>query len=153
MAVRRLRGITLIELLTVIVVLALLASLAVPSYRRYVQRAQRTDASTALLRIAGAQEKFFLQNNRYTDDLASAQADGGLGTGEVSEQGRYDLAIELDVDVSGTAAPGGYRATATPRAGGGQTDDARCQLLAIDHAGARRGEDSSGGDRTDECWR
>ena len=47
-------GVTLIELLTVIVVLGILASIAVPSYRNYLLRAQRTEATTALLNLQAA---------------------------------------------------------------------------------------------------
>ena len=51
------RGFSLVELMMVIVIIAILASVAVPGYRDYVQRAQRVDATAALLRIAAAQEK------------------------------------------------------------------------------------------------
>ena len=71
-------GVTLIELLTVIVVIGILASIAVPSYRNYLIRAQRTEATTALLNLQAAQEKFYLQNNAYTDQVAAAPP-AGLG--------------------------------------------------------------------------
>ena len=61
----RQRGVTLIELMIVVVVLAILGSISVSTYRRYMLRANRTDATTMLLRIQVAQEKFFLQNNGY----------------------------------------------------------------------------------------
>src|SRR5205823_3769710 len=62
----RMRGMTLIELMVVVAIVAILASLAVGSYRRYVLRANRTDATSALLRIQVGEEKYFLQNNAYT---------------------------------------------------------------------------------------
>src|ERR1041385_1494678 len=62
-ACARMRGMTLVELLTVMVVLAVLASVSVSSYRRYMIRANRTDATTSLLRTQVAEEKYFLQNN------------------------------------------------------------------------------------------
>src|SRR5262245_49539702 len=68
----RQRGVTLIELLTVVIVVAVLASLSIPSYRRYLLRAQRSDGTTALLRLAAAQEKHYIQYGTYvtvTTDL------------------------------------------------------------------------------------
>jgi len=142
------RGVTLIELLTVMVVLAILAAVAVPSYRRYLVRAQRTDASTALLRLQTAQEKFFLQNGRFTDNLANAPngTPPGLGIGVVSEHGFYDLGVDLDD-------PSGYLAIATPVAGGGQNDDTSCVELSVNAVGVKKAKDSGGADRTTECWR
>lgn len=137
-------GVTLIELMTVIVVLAILASIAVPSYRQYLLRSQRTDATTSLLRISSAQEKFYLQNNTYTDDLAAAPADGGLGIGNVSPDGRYTLEVELTDD-------DGFIATATPRTGGGQTDDTKCTEFSITNSGVKTAEGSS--DANQACWR
>src|SRR5690606_27341297 len=63
--IRHLRGVTLIELRPVIVVVAILRTIAVSSYRSYLLRTNRTEARMALLRVQAAQEKFFLQNNRY----------------------------------------------------------------------------------------
>ncbi len=65
------RGVTLVELLIVIVIIAILGLIAVPSYRQYSMRAQRTEAKTALLRLAANQERFYLQNNTYTNDTVA----------------------------------------------------------------------------------
>ena len=66
-------GFSLIELLVVIAILGILASVAVTSYRNYIVRADRTEAQTVLVKIADAQEKYYLDNNRYADqtELAS----------------------------------------------------------------------------------
>src|SRR5213595_20471 len=85
----RMRGMTLIELMVVVAIVAILASLAVGSYRRYMLRANRTDATAALLRIQVAEEKFFLQNNVYTIDLSGA----GLGVPSPTPNGFYTLAV------------------------------------------------------------
>src|SRR6266404_5478396 len=88
----RMRGMTLIELMVVVAIVAILASLAVGSYRRYVLRANRTDATSALLRIQVAQEKYFLQNNAYTVDLSPA----GLNVASPTPNGFYTLAVAGD---------------------------------------------------------
>src|SRR5437763_2903936 len=87
----RMRGMTLIELMVVVAIVAILASLAVGSYRRYVLRANRTDATSALLRIQVAQEKYFLQNNTYTTDVTDLPPTG-LGVASPTTNGFYTLA-------------------------------------------------------------
>ena len=62
------RGFTLIEAMVVVVIIAIMASIGIPSYRQYMMRAQRADGTGALLRMASAQEKFYLQNNRYAGE-------------------------------------------------------------------------------------
>lgn len=144
------RGVTLIELITVMVVLAILASIAIPSYRSYLLRAQRSEATRTLMRIQTAQEKFFAQNNRYADQL-SAPSPNGLGIPAITENGFFDIALSPP---DGEAAIGdGYKATATPHAGGGQTDDTRCRGFTVDHNLHRTAVDGAGVDVTRECWR
>jgi type IV pilus assembly protein PilE len=77
----RKRGFTLIELMIVMVIMAILASASVAGYRQYLRRANRTDATAALLRLSAAEERFYLQNNRYAtsaDELADPPP-AGLG--------------------------------------------------------------------------
>jgi type IV pilus assembly protein PilE len=63
---RRLQsGVTLLELMIVVAIVGVLATLATSSYTNYVLRANRVDATSTMLQIRVAQEKFFLQNNRY----------------------------------------------------------------------------------------
>lgn len=140
------RGVTLVELLTVLVVIAILGSIAVPSYRSYLLRAQRTEATSTLLRVQAAQEKFFAQNNIYAADLAAAPP-AGLGIPAVTASGYYDLTVALLEEGSG------YRITARPRVGGGQRDDTHCTLFSVDHNGVKAASDSGDHDNSRECWR
>jgi type IV pilus assembly protein PilE len=142
---RKMLGVTLIELMIVIVVLAIIASIAVPSYRTYLIRSQRTEGTGALLQVQQAQEKFFLQNNRYADGAAelTAAPPAGLGLMAITPNNRYDVAIA-------SPAPGTtYTATATPRAGGGQTGDSACQTFGINEQGVR----TSGPNPITVCWK
>jgi len=141
----RQKGVTLIELLTVVVIVAILASIAVPSYRRYILRSQRTDATTALLRIQSGEEKFLVQNGKYTDLVDTAPASGGLGLSKTSEQGFYNLNVQLTTT--------GYTATASVVSTKGQKDDKTCQTFTVNEAGTRTALDSMSTDRTVECWR
>lgn len=63
------RGVTLIELMVVIVIIAILAAVGYPSYRQYVAKAKRNEAKSALLQIAQLQERHYLQQRTYTNDL------------------------------------------------------------------------------------
>lgn len=142
------RGVTLIELMTVVVVVAILAAIAVPSYRSYLLRSHRTTATAALLRAQASQEKFFLSNNRYSNDLSGLPSAGGLGLPATTDNGEF-------YDVTLTDAAGGTTFTlhAKPRAGGGQTDDKSCGEFILDQNGTRTAKNAGGSDNTAECWR
>jgi type IV pilus assembly protein PilE len=139
-----LRGFTLVELLITIVIAAILMAIAIPSYRSYVQRAQRSEATAALTRARAAQERFFVQYNRYAPELEPAPPTG-VGIPGITDNGLYDLAVEITAD--------GFRLTATPRADGGQHDDALCATISIDQSGRRSGLGADGSDTTRDCWR
>lgn len=137
---RRMAGVTLLELMAVVVVIGVLGMIALPSYRQYVMRAQRTDAKSALLRLAANQERFYLANRTYggTADLD----DLGFPTAH-TEHGSYELTIE-DADADG------YTATATPVSGGAvdMTTDDMCTSFSINAQGQRTATGSS----ADTCW-
>lgn len=136
------RGVTLLELMIVIAIVALLASIAVPSYRNYVLRAQRSDATAALLRIAAAQEKFYLQNNTYTAALDNT----GLNIGTASEHGWYNLSVTA-------ANTTGFSAQATAPAASAQYRDTDCRTFTITETGARGATKASSAANTAACWR
>ncbi|MBN8280011.1 MAG: hypothetical protein J0M16_05345 [Gammaproteobacteria bacterium] len=140
------------ELLVVVLIMGILTMASVAGYRGYVQRANRVDATGALLRISAGQERFFLQNNRYAttaEELADPPP-AGLGiTG--SERGYYELGVAA---ADGGAATG-YTATATATSDGPQRDD-ECQTFTIDQGGFRGAGDAdgnTGAEVTDRCWR
>lgn len=130
------RGVTLIELVIVLVVVAILAAIAIPNYREYVLRSHRTEAKAALLNVAAAQEKFYLQNNTYTSDLSAAPP-AGLGIPATTENGYYTIAI--------TAGANTTSFTATATATGPQTQDSRCASFSINQAGSKTATNT-------DCW-
>jgi type IV pilus assembly protein PilE len=139
------RGFSLIELMIVVAVVAILASLAVTSYRRYVMRANRTEARIALLSVQAAQEKFFLQNNGYATTMATVLAAPpaglgiGLSAGGVTPSGNYTISFS-----AATANTYTLQAVAT----GPQTSDtAACLTFTINEQGTRTPADSTG------CWK
>ena len=126
----RIAGLTLIELMVVLLIIGILAAVAVPSYRQYVIRAHRTEAKTALLRLAANQERHYLQNNTYTDDLSAL----GFGA-SLSDNGAYTLSVPIADTIT-------YQAVAVPTPGGGMNEidmsrDEACARFTIDAAGQR----------------
>lgn len=134
------RGVTLIELMIVIVVVSILASIAVPSYRQYVLRTHRAEGKTAIMQAAAAQEKFYLQHNRYAiDDEIDEAPPNGLGMPTTTENGWYTL--EIDVDDAGN--PQAWTITAT--AAGSQATDTHCASLSFNSSGEKEATN-------DDCW-
>lgn len=135
-----------------VVVMAILATASVAGYRRYVQRANRVDATSALLRVSAAEERFYLQNNRYATSAEelSDPPPAGLGIAG-TERGFYELTVAAAPD----GAVAGYTITATANATGPQQDD-DCQAFTMDQGGMRGARDSSGAEGptvTALCWR
>ena len=132
----KMRGITLLELMIVVVIVSILAAIAYPNYREYAARAKRTEAKAALLQIATNQERFYLQNNTYTNDLTQ------LGFSSTptftTDSGSYT------VTMNGTADAAGFTATATYQLPDNEVN--KCGTWTIDGRGVR-----TSGPYTD-CW-
>jgi type IV pilus assembly protein PilE len=147
-AARGPRGVSLIELLVVLLAVGILAGIAVPAYRQQLLRTNRTEGRAALLALALAQEKFYLECHRYATDLDPAQPPDceaqRLRFPPASERGRYQLEV--------TAADAlGWSATATPD-GPPQDADAPCQTLGLDSTGQRTAKDVADADSSLACW-
>lgn len=139
----RVAGWTLIELVVALLIVAVLASLAVPGYRNHALRAHRTEAQSALLGLAAAQERFHLHHDRYASDADLVVAPpGGLGLSAATRDGRYRLAI-------GAADTRSFTATAV--ASGDQSADVRCATFTIDAFGTRSATDVAG-IAAEGCW-
>jgi len=129
-------GMTLIELVVAMALVAMLTAIAVPSYRGFVQRSQRVEAKEALVHLAANQEKFYLQNNTYSNDLEA------LGFGDsLTEHGLY----EVEVVAADTQ---GFTIRATPASGSGASGDADCQVFVLNEAN----EQSASPDGEGKCW-
>lgn len=148
---RHQHGVTLLELMAVVVILGILASIAIPSYRTYVLRAQRSEATAALLRLAAAQEKFYLQNNTYTTAISGANSLNLFSSGTATEHGWYNLSIAASGAAGGIAV--GYTATATAVSGQSQFKDTDCRTFTITETGQRGATKSDTTNNAATCWR
>lgn len=60
---------TLIELMVVVTIIVFLASLAIPSYFKQLAKAKQAEVAINLASLCSAEQIFFAENGRYTDDL------------------------------------------------------------------------------------
>jgi type IV pilus assembly protein PilE len=141
------RGFTLLEILTAAVVVAVLAAIAIPTWRTHLLRVQRADARDTLLALQAAQDHYFGRNARYANDAQlTAPGPVGLELSATSPHGLYSITLTTTADGLG------YLATARAVRRAGQNADSRCALFSIDHVGQMRAADSSGADRSADCW-
>ena len=135
---RYMRGITLIELMIVIVVLGIIIGVAYPNYQEFSARAKRNEARSALLQIAVNQERHYLNNNTYTNDLSLLGLSGTAGTTTiVTETGSYDVTVS-------TANATTFVARATYKLGGNEAS--KCEWFEINAAGAKSSDPET------DCW-
>jgi type IV pilus assembly protein PilE len=131
-------GFTLIELMIAVAVVGILATIAATSYQGQLQRSRRTDARSALLDLAGREEKLYSTTNAYSQaasDLGYAAFTQRIGSGFYT------------VGVAVPNPPISYVITAT--AVGAQASDTACATLWVDQTGAQ-GSTGSGTPAT--CW-
>ena len=151
-------GFTLIELLIAVAIVALLAAIAVPNYNRYVEKTRRTDATTALTRIAGQLERCYTQFSAYNDPGCTFGfvSDGVPGNvtyvklvaGIASEEGDYRLTIAA----GGGRAEQTYQLTATARSDGGQANDKKCKTFTLTHVGLKGSTPAPAAGADNPCW-
>ena len=77
------KGFTLIELLVVVLILGILAAMAMPQYFKAVERSRMTEAITLLSNIASAQQRKYLQINKYATDYRGLDVAPAGATGSV----------------------------------------------------------------------
>jgi type IV pilus assembly protein PilE len=132
---KHMRGITLIELMIVVVIVGILAMIAYPNYQEFTARAKRNEARAALLQLATNQERFYLNNNTFTQDLTAL---GFSTTPTVTTPTGYYTVQVTAADASN------FSATATYLQGGSEAG--KCLTFTVDG----RGLQTSGPDTN--CW-
>jgi type IV pilus assembly protein PilE len=141
------RGFSLIELMITIAIVAILASIAAAAYTSQVQKSRRTDARSALLDLAGREEKLFSTSNAYS----ALPSDLGYGAGGwpiTVGSGYYQVTVSSpDPNQGNGNVPGTYIITANTF--GLQVGDTTCASLSVNQLGAQT---STGTGTAATCW-
>jgi type IV pilus assembly protein PilE len=152
------RGVTLIELMIVVVIASILMAIAVPSYSSYVRRSHRVEAKTAVMDLAGREERYFstsVTGANYSQTAADLGYPVGAWPQPVGDS-YYNVtvcavgpAMAGGCPPSNQAAPG-YLISAVPI--GNQTADTQCAFFAVDNTGKQWAHDINNVDTTTLCW-
>ena len=136
------QGFTLIELMVAVAVVAILGTIAMASYSSQIQKSRRTDARSAVMDLAGREEKLFSTVNAYS----SAPSD--LGYGAVGAVWPITIGSGYyQVSVTVANPPVSFLITAT--AFGSQVSDTKCTTLSVDQLGTQT---STGTETAATCW-
>lgn len=112
-------GFTLMELMIVVVIVGILGAIAYPTYTDHMIKSRRVDGQTALYNLATMMEHFYTENNTYVGATL-----GTFGFTANSSQGYYQISITSQTATS-------FTLSATPTAGGPQTQDTTCGTLTL----------------------
>ena len=134
-------GFTLVELMITVAIVAILATIATESYTSQVQKSRRTDARSAILDLAGREEKLFSATNAYSA-LASDLGYAAVGTPWPINVGSNYYSVSVTAPTATT-----YVITAT--AINSQAADSQCLTLFVDQTGL---QSSTGSAPATTCW-
>jgi type IV pilus assembly protein PilE len=139
------RGFTLIELMVTVAIVAILATIATASYTSQIRKSRRTDARSAVLDLAGREEKLFSTTNAYSQtgsDLGYPGLPLNIGSGYYSIN-----VVSPDLVGQPLATFPTYAITAT--AINAQAADLQCTSLSVDQTGKQT---SVGTATVATCW-
>jgi type IV pilus assembly protein PilE len=154
------RGVTLIELMVVVVIISILMAVAIPSYRSYVLRSHRVEAKTALLDLAGREERYLststtgayytnLNTNLGYPNAFPATVGSGYFQVSVCQIGGPGAAACAPAQVTTQTSPA-YEIDAV--AIGDQVQDLQCARFAVDSAGQQWAWTSTNAPNNQYCW-
>jgi type IV pilus assembly protein PilE len=141
------RGFSLIELMITVAVVSILATIAVASYSSQIQKSRRTDARSALLDLAGREEKLFSVANAYSA-LPSDLGYGG-GAWPIQVGSNYYQVTVVSPDPTQPAGAPTYAITAVPVPGSTQANDTTCTSLSVNQLGAQTATPAA---NATTCW-
>jgi type IV pilus assembly protein PilE len=148
-------GFTLIELMITLGIGAILAAIAIPMYQKQVQTSRRTDARTAVLDLAGREERYLSVSASYTNlpsNLGYAPVGAGTAFPIVVGSGYYQVTVTVPAVVAPN--PPTYVVSAVPVAGSPQLKDLPCQYFSVDNTGKQFASATGAGgvDTSATCW-
>jgi type IV pilus assembly protein PilE len=129
------KGFTLIELMIVVAVIGLLAAIAFPSYQDSLRKGRRADAKAALLDLTQFTERYYTQNNTYSNITLPYNQTPTNGSTKY-----YDLSFASATQTT-------FTLQAAPISGTSQANDS-CGTLSITEAGVK----AATGGTVSQCW-
>jgi type IV pilus assembly protein PilE len=128
-----LAGFSLVELMIVVTIVAILSAIAIPQYNTSVRQSRRTEAKSAVLDLAGREERYFNTNNAYS----STPSDLGYGpVGSTFPETIGSGYYQVTVAVTAAAPPvlPTYTITAVPNTAD-QLKDTTCLFFSVTNTG------------------
>jgi type IV pilus assembly protein PilE len=145
---RRSAGFTLVELMAVVLIASILLSIAVPLYLQQVRHGRRTDAKTAVMDLAGREERMFSTTNAYSADptqLGYAAVGSGAVFPQIVGNGYYNINVAVPV--------GAQTYVITAQAiSADQLKDTLCFQFLVTQTGQQSSVSSGGANTTSTCW-
>ena len=137
-------GFTLVELMVTIVIATMLITIALPSYTAQMRKSKRTDAKTALLDLAGREERYMATNSSYSTNGPAL----GYSAAFPLTLGNNDYTISAPVVVAADnttspPTPASYALTAT--AINSQAKDTSCATFSLNSQGQQTATSTG-------CW-
>jgi type IV pilus assembly protein PilE len=146
-------GFSLIELMIVVVIATILFTIAVPSYMSQIRQSRRTEAKTAVLDLAGREERYFSTNGAIYSTTPADLGYVGAFPAPVLPDNYYSITVcspAANCDPNpNPPPPPSYYVTATPVAGTSQAADTQCQSFSVDSTGQQF---STGTLTSAQCW-
>ena len=142
----RQKGFSLMEVMVVLAIVVTLAMLALPTYRQPIERVERTQAASCLMRLAGVLERHYIETGSYAG--VALDHTGHACVARLDDAYVFDIAGLPDGDWSTVALEYPHwrlRARRVESAGIGETGQGReCPVLTLQSNGLR-GVMSAGG--------
>ena len=146
---RKSKGFTLVELMAVVLIASILLSIAVPLYMQQVRKGRRVDAKTAVMDLAGREERMFSTTNAYSIDptqLGYAAVGSGAAFPQTVGNGYYQITVAVPA-----LAPTTFVITAKAISAD-QLKDTNCFSFSVTQTGQQSALNSGGVDSTASCW-
>jgi type IV pilus assembly protein PilE len=148
-------GLTLVEVLVAMAIIGILSSLAIPAYDRYTRNTARSTAKTAVERVRGLLESYYLNNKSYTEDLTALGFNASPLTvekaGEEIAAASSNVVYEVAIHIRGGSgltycADCDYEVVATPK--NAQIKDTDCDIFWFGSLGNK----GATGPKGTACW-
>jgi type IV pilus assembly protein PilE len=140
----RLAGFSLIELLIALVIVGVISSYAFSSYQKSIMKTGRSQAKSALTKMAAEEEQYRFSANLYTSKMTK------LNSAYTSDTSQPALPPPSYFNLAVTATTSTFTITAT--AIGRQLKDTDCKTFTLTNTGVQAAKDSSGTVNTTTCW-